>query len=120
MSVHIYRLTITYNVAGQFAQNILHYQFEDGGFTNTALAANALATQFDTSNTAGLKAMLPTATKILSYKGRGISMPGGFESVLLLAGPPAGTRTGNVQASAVSPVILLIPTGNAKQRGRVF
>lgn len=46
-------------------------------------------------------------------------MPGGFEAIKLLSGV-SGLRTGNLGATAPSPVAVLFPTGNAKPRGRVF
>lgn len=120
MATHTYQLTVTYNNAGQFAQNILHYQFDDAGFADTQTAALALINAFDTANTAILRALLCVDVKVVSYKARSLSGTGGFEAIKLLAGPPTGTRAGNVAVSAVSPVIVLFPVGNAPQRGRVF
>ena len=120
MATHTYQLTVSYRCAGQFAQNILHYAFDDAGFADTQAAALALATAFDAANTTPLRGMLCVDVSILSYKARSLSGVGGFEAILLLAGPPTGTRAGNVAVSAVSPVIVLFPVGNAPQRGRVF
>jgi len=119
MAQHTYSLIPSYHVGGQFAQNILHYQFDDSGFTDTASAALALCNAFDTGNTAHLRALTLTTTQILSYKARALTAPGGFEAVKIL-GAIFGTRAGNIGASAVSPVIVLFPMGNAAPRGRVF
>lgn len=119
MAIHLYSLTASYNCGGQFCQNVLHYQFDDAGFTDTAAAALSLINAFDAANTAKLKLILPTVTQILSYRARGITMPGGFEAIKLL-GAQFGARTGALQVAAVSPVMVLFPTGNAKPRGRVF
>jgi len=119
VSNQVYSLALSYVSGGQFAQNIIHYQFDDSGFSDSAAAAVALANAFDAANTTHLKNMLPTADVITSYKGRCITRPGGFEGIKL-AGSVFGTRTGNLSVTAPSPVIVLFPTGNAKPRGRVF
>jgi hypothetical protein len=119
VSTNTYSLTISYNNAGQFSQNILHFQFDDSGFTDTASAALALCNAFDTANTTHLANLLPTATHIESYRARNVTAPGGFEALKLLSGV-FGARTGNVGASAPSPVAVTFPTGNANPRGRCF
>jgi len=120
MANHTYSLVASYSVGGQFAQNILHYQFDDAGYADTQSAALALVNAFDTANTTHLRSMLCNSVSVLGYKARALNVAGGFEALKLLAGPPAGTRTGTLAVAAVSPVIILFPNGNAKQRGRVF
>jgi len=120
MANNTYSLTISYAPGLQFAQNVLHYQFDDSSYTDTATAALALCNSFDAANTTALRALLSTHCTLLSYKARNLTSPGGFEAVKLLAGPPVGTRAGNLATTAVSPVIVLFPTANAKPRGRVF
>jgi hypothetical protein len=120
MAQHTYSLVASYNNAGQFAQNVLHYQFDDSSYSDTASAAMALCNAFDAANTAALRALLCTHVSILSYKGRALTAPGGFEAIKLLAGPPTGTRAGIQMVSAVGPCVVLFPTANAKPRGRVF
>jgi len=120
MALHTYQLQISYNVGGQFAQNILHYQFDDASYADTSIAAYNLCNAFDIANTTPLKTMLSAHVTILSYKARALDVLGGFEGILIVAGPPVGLRTGNLSVSACGPVIVLFPTGNAKQRGRVF
>lgn len=119
MAIHTYSLIPSYVIAGQFAQNVLHYQFEDGSFSDTAAAGLALCNAFDAANTTHLKNLLPTACTITSYKARCLTAVGGFEGIKLLSGQ-VGLRAGTVQASGVSPVAILFPTANAKPRGRVF
>jgi len=120
MAAHTYSLVVSYTAGGQFAQNVLHYSFDDAGFSDTQSAAAALLNAFDTANTTHLRNLLCNSVSIYSYKARALNVSGGFEAIKLLAGPPAGTRTGNLSVSAVSPVVILFPNGNAKQRGRVF
>jgi len=120
MANHTYSLVISYVAGGQFAQNVLHYQFDDAGFSDTQSAALALVNAFDTANTTHLRNMLCDSVSVYGYRARALDVAGGFEALKLLAGPPAGTRTGTLAVSAVSPVIILFPNGNAKQRGRVF
>lgn len=120
MANNTYSLIISTAPGLQFAQNVLHYQFDDSSYTDTATAALALCNAFDAANTTPLRSILSVHTSILSYKSRCLTSPGGFEAVKLLAGPPVGTRTGNLSTTAVSPVAVLFPTANAKPRGRVF
>ena len=120
MATHTYRLIASYTFAGQFGQNILHYQFDDASYADTQSAALALCNAFDSANTAHLQALLCTHVTINSYKSRGLNISGGFEAVKLLGGPPQGTRAGVLSNAAVGPCVVLLPTGNAKQRGRVF
>lgn len=119
MATNIYSLVPTYTCGGQFAQNVLHFQFDDSGFADTATAALALINAWNTANIAHLQNLIPTSTTINSLKARSLTTGGGFESVLLLAAT-AGLRTGNLSASAPSPVAVQFPTGNAKPRGRCF
>jgi len=119
MAINTYSLIPSYNAGGQFCQNVLHYQFDDSSYGDTASAALALCNAFDTANTTHLKSMLPTSTSILSYRSRCLTAPGGFEGIKLFAAV-AGLRTGLLMATAPSPVIVLFPTANAKPRGRVF
>ena len=83
MAVNTYRLTISYSVAGQFAQNVLHYSFDDGLFANTTLSAKALIDAFSAHCTGPLKDALSVHVQILSYKARKITGVGGFEAVRL-------------------------------------
>lgn len=119
MAIHTYNLIPSYNAGGQFCQNVLHYQFDDSGFTDTAAAALSLANAFDAANTTRLKNLLPTATQILSYRSRCLTQPGGFEAIKII-GTGFGLRAGNLQVAGVSPVAVLFPTANASPRGRVF
>jgi len=119
MAIHTYSLIPSYNAGGQFCQNVLHYQFDDSSYPDTASAALALCNAFDTANTTHLRNLIPTSTAILSYKSRSLTAPGGFEAVKLLSGV-SGIRTGILQSTAPSPVAVLFPTANAKPRGRVF
>jgi hypothetical protein len=49
-----------------------------------------------------------------------LNTPGGFEGILLLAPGVIGTRGGGISVAGMSPVAVLFPLANAKQRGRVF
>lgn len=119
MATNIYSVVASYTCGGQFAQNVLHYQFDDSGFTDTAAAALALINAFNTANTTHLRNLIPTSTTLNSYKARSLTTGGGFESVLLIAAT-AGLRAGNLSSSAPSPVAVFFPVGNAKPRGRCF
>jgi hypothetical protein len=120
MATHVYQLAINYSVGGQFASNILHFTFDDGGFTTTAAAAVGLNQGFDAANRTRIRNMLPTAVTILSYRSRCIDVPGGFEGLSLLSSANTGARTGIMQAAGIGPVSILYPIGNGTQRGRIF
>lgn len=120
MATHIYQMAINYNVGGQFASNILHFTFDDGGFTTTAAAAVGLTQGWDNANRTRLRNILSNHVTILSYKARAIQTVGGFEGQTLLSTSNTGNRTGNLSAAGIGPVTILYPIGNAKQRGRIF
>jgi len=120
MATHAYQMAINYNVGGQFATNVLHFTFDDGGFTTTAAAARGMMQGWNTANFTRLRNILPTDVTILSYRGRAINQPGGFEAFVPIAVANTGLRAGIMQASGVGPVSILFPIGNGKQRGRIF
>lgn len=119
MATNIYSLIPTYISGGQFCQNVLHYQFDDSSYGDTASAAQALINAFDSANTTHLANLLSSHTTIASYKSRSLTTGGGFESIKLLTGA-VGLRTGNLSATSPSPVAVMFPLGNAKPRGRCF
>lgn len=106
MATHAYSLIPSYTSGGQFCQNVLHYQFDDSGYTDTAAAALALINAFDTANTTKLKNLCTVHTDILSYRSRNLTLGGGFEAIKLLSGV-SGLRTGNLGATAPSPCAVL-------------
>jgi hypothetical protein len=120
MAASTYRLTISYNTAGQFAQNVLHYSFDDALFSSTIAAAAALNTAFNTHVSAGLKAALSIHTQILSYKSRKATGGGGFEAVLLGVAGDIGTRAGDLSASGLAPLIRMITNQVPPVSGRIF
>ena len=120
MAAHTYRLTISYNSAGQFAQNVLHYRFEDSGFATTVAAANGLISAWDTHCTAQLKDALSVHTQILSYKARLVVTHGGFEAVKVGVSTDIGTRTGDLSASGLAPLIRFITNNTPVVTGRMF
>lgn len=120
MAVHKYQMSINYNAGGQFCSNILHFTFDDGGFTTTAAAAQGLCAGWDAANRTRLRNMLPSAVSILSYRARSIDVAGGFEGGINPTGGVAGVRSGDMPVAGVGPVSILYGTGNGKQRGRIF
>lgn len=120
MADHTYRLTISYNAAGQFAQNVLHYKFADDGFTTTENAALALINAFNTHCSAQLKAALSLHVQILSYKSRRVTGGGGFEAVLLGLVGDVGTRAGDLSASGLAPLIRFITNAVPPASGRMY
>lgn len=120
MAAHTYRLTISYNVAGQFAQNVLHYRFEDGAFSTTVAAAAALNNAFNTHCSGPLKDALSLHVQILSYKSRLVDSHGGFEAVLLGVAGDVGNRAGDLSASGLAPLIRFITNATPPVTGRMF
>lgn len=121
MADNVYQLTISYNSAGQFAQNILHYKFDDGGFASTHAAALDLVSSFNTAKETLLRNMLPGSVLWLSTKARRVTNGGGFEAIEFFAPPVAGNRTGDMQVSGVAPVIISYPVDmTSRTRGRMF
>lgn len=120
MSTQTYRLTISYNTAGQFAQNVLHYNFDDSGYATSVDAANALITAWKTHCFTQLKAALSTHTQVLSFKARRETGGGGFEAVQPGVGGDVGTRTGDLSASGLSPMIRFITNVHPVKSGRMF
>lgn len=120
MASNTYRLTISYNCAGQFAQNVLHYRFDDSGFATTVAAAEALNNAFNTHCSGPLKDALSSHVQILSYKARRVTGVGGFEAVKLGVAGDVGNRTGDLSASGLSCMIRFICNGVPAKSGRMY
>ncbi len=120
MSLQTYRLINAWDIQGQFAQNIVHYYFEDSGYNSTFAAADALITQWEAHSKAAWLALIPSAVRLLSVKARRVSAAGGFDAVHVQAGGTVGTRTGALQVAGVGPCIISYQIGNGKKRGRTF
>jgi len=120
MAVNTYRLTISYSVAGQFAQNVLHYTFDDGLFANTTLSAKALIDAFSAHCTGPLKDALSVHVQILSYKARKITGVGGFEAVRLGVAGDVGNRAGDLTASGLCLLIRFITNAIPPVSGRMY
>lgn len=120
MSLNTYSLIPSFTTAGQFAQCVWHYQFDDAGFTTTKSAAEALQIAWDTANRTNLRAILPSNCVLNSYKGSCVSSPGGFEAFTPVTSSNAGTRTGQQSAAGINPCIIHYPVNLSLGRGRTF
>jgi len=120
MSQHVYQLVPSFNCAGQFAQSVFHYQFEDGGFTTTKAAAAALITAFDTAKRTNLRSMIPTDCTLISYRARQINAAGGFNAFTPISSTNVGLRSGTQSASALNPVVIQYPLVPSQGRGKWF
>jgi len=120
MAQQTYRLVITGNAAGQFVQNVLHYQFDDAGYTTSQVAAAQLITKWHNTNAALWRAILPTDYLLKSYKAVKVTGGGGFSSFLPNPGTQAGTRPGAQSASALNPVVIITPIPLTRARGKIF
>ena len=119
MALNTYSLILSHTVGGQFAQNVFHYQFDDAGFTTTKAAAFALQAAWDTANRTNWRAILPSPTTLVSYKGSCVSSPGGFDAFTPVTGAAGGTR-GALSVSGVAPCIIHYPVNLSLGRGRTF
>jgi len=120
MALRTYELIPSFNTAGQFAQSVWHYQFDDAGFTTTKAAASALITAFDTAQRTTLRACLPTDVTLISYRARLRTGVGGFNAFVPISSTNAGTRTGVQSASALNPVVVFYPLNPSFGRGKWF
>jgi hypothetical protein len=120
MATRTYQLILSFNCAGQFAQSIWHYQFDDAGFTTTKSAAQELIDAFDAARRTTLRGALPSDTTLISYRARQIQAVGGFNAFLPISATNAGTRTGTQSASALNPVVLHYPLTPSHGRGKWF
>lgn len=120
MSTHIYQLIPSFNVAGQFAQSIWHYSFDDAGFPTTKGAATALISAWDTAHRTQLRGCLPSDTTLISYRARQIQAVGGFNAFVPITATNTGTRTGTQSASALNPVVVHYPLVPTQGRGKWF
>lgn len=120
MAQNTYSVAMHFNVGGQFATNVYHWQFDDAGYTTTAQAAAALLTAWATRDRAKFQLMVPTATTFLNWESRKVSGVGGFHSILVTPGGTTGGRAGALQVAAVSPCIIHYEVLNGPMRGRTF
>lgn len=120
MATRTYQLILSFNCAGQFAQSVFHYQFDDAGFPTTKAAAQALINAFDAARRTQLRGCLPTDTTLISYRSRLLNSVGGFNAFTPISATNAGTRTGAQSASALNPVVVHYPINPLHGRGKWF
>lgn len=120
MADQVYSLAINGLCGPQFFTNVLHYKFDDAGFTTRSAAAAALNAAWDAANRVPFKAMMPTSSRLVSLKSRCVSAPGGFEAFFPMPAGQVGGRAGNLTASGVAPFIQKIVANFAGQIGKTF
>jgi len=121
MAVSTYAMSVNTNISGQFASNILHFDFDDAGYGTTANAAKNLCDGWVAGGGHGaMAALVSVHTTFLSLRARKINSTGGFEGGHGFAAGTTGARIGNLSAAGLSCCLILIPQGNAKERGRIF
>lgn len=121
MATQTYQLVVSYDAAGRFAQNVLHFNFDDGGFASTLDAASALINAWQTAHLDELQDVLPDSVLILSEKARRVSNGQGFEFVKLLGAGASGNRTGTMSTAGTGPVIVGYPANQQlRSRSRLF
>lgn len=120
MANQVYTLNLNWNSAGQFCSTVLHYVFDDAGYSSTASAAQALINRWIAVSQTPWLAMLPNVVTLLSAKGRKATGVGGFEAVTLFSTGNVGTRSGGISASGLNPVLIHYPIDRRKGRGKTF
>jgi hypothetical protein len=120
MATRTYELIPSFNTAGQFAQSVWHYQFDDAGYTTTQEAARALIDRWDTVNRTGLRACLPSDVTLISYRARLRGGIGGFNAFVPVTSTNTGSRSGTQSASALNPVAIFYPFDPSHGRGKWF
>lgn len=120
MALNTYTLIPTFNVGGQFAQVVWHYQLDDSTFGTTKSAAQDLQQKFDTAHRTAMRSILPAEVSLVSYKGSCVSSPGGFEAFSPATGAVAGIITGGMSVSGLAPVLVHVPVDVSMARGRTF
>ncbi len=120
MATRTYQLIPSFNTAGQFAQSVFHYAFDDALFPTTQDAATALINAFDTARRTTLRACLPSDCSLISYRSRLRVGVGGFNSYVPISSTNAGTRSGVQSASALNPCVIFFPLNPLHGRGKWF
>lgn len=120
MALNTYALVVSYNCAGQFAQNVFHYQFDDATFPTSQQAAGDLITKWDTANRTILRSVLSSSVLIVGYKAGRVSSAGGFESHATVSTVNAGTRSAGISAQGLAPCFIHYPVNLSLGRGRTF
>jgi hypothetical protein len=121
MAINTFAVVLTGNCGNQFVQNVLHYRMDDATFSTSIAAADGLLKGW---HAAGMLdewlAMHCQAYEYLSAKCRKVSGGIGPEDIDLTGAGAAGVRTGQTQASSAGPVILWIPVGPNRVKGKTF
>lgn len=120
MATRTYQLIPSFTTAGQFAQSVWHWSFDDALFTTTKDAATALINAFDAARRTTLRACIPADATLISYRARLQGAVGGFNAYVPIISTNTGTRSGAQSASALNPVVILFPLNPAHGRGKWF
>jgi len=120
MALNTYTLIPSFNIGGQFAQCVWHWQLDDASFVTSKSAASDLISKFDTARRTTLRSILPSLVTLVSYKSSRVSADGGFEAHFAASGSVAGTRGSTVSAAGLAPCIIHYPTNLSLGRGRTF
>lgn len=120
MADQLYQMIISYNCAGQFAQNIFHWRFDDAGFTNTHAAAFDLIGTWSNAHIDHLTNIFAQNCEAVSIKGRRVSGGGGFEAIINYAPPEAGDWLADAQVSGLATVLIGYPLDESRPRWRAF
>lgn len=124
MAVETYEVVASGNLAGQFVANVFHFS---GPTTDDELyfsrATNLLAKLNEEDKWVSKWIQcLPEDYKLTSLRARRC-LPGGGPTAILLGDQlvaQVGTRSGEIQAAQVNPLIIWIPRDNSNKTGRCF
>jgi len=124
MAVECYEFIVSGVLGGQFMQNVFHLNINLAGSPDPFTTANEICTLFATSGEfcSQYVGALPGGFETTSYRARRVLPTGGPTQIFLSANiaDNNGTRSGQVSATQVSPVMIWITGVNPSKTGRTF
>lgn len=116
----VYSVVITGQNAGQFVQNVLHYQSSESGSFDAYTWAEDVVEAWYVNMKASFLALLSPDYSMLSIRGRRVSTPGGPTYIKLTSGDVGAhlgdTETAGLSAEARFPVVI----GGKNVTGKFF
>lgn len=121
MATGLYRLDIRGNLAGQYRENVLHFQ--GTGITPIApwTDAKEVLVSFDANYLASWLGVLPPDYQVDALVCRQVGpIPGSYSIFDYVDGEQVGQRGAEAASEQLCPCVTLIPTLGVKSAGRVF
>jgi len=117
----LYQLTLTGAIAGQFCQNILHFQFEELSSETPFINAVAIANGWVGQNLVHWLSVLPSSYEMSSVRCRQISDGGGATYTQTSGvGGEVGARSDAISVTTVGPLLCFPATVDDAVVGKIF